>query len=272
MARFPNADTPFVGSSYLVTDRKEKHPWAWASGLQNPSQSTNNSFVYYHEMPRMWDAIYANSQHMIPGAIRPTKFGTPELINFNLTRDRTAFDQNLVSNQQHPNTAAYMAATRNLAQQNKKDIIAADEIFVSHYHESNTPKNPNDPNDPSLPKDIDDYDPDDILKTKKSKKGKKSAFDHTKSIKGASGSTSKSTPETFAAAEALTLEVGNNRNTKFLSAAEYTGYTTNKDACMGIIYGSPINYTTQQAAITCDHWAHYDGFMVVEMGEIKTRW
>ena len=31
-------------------------------------------------------------------------------------------------------------------------------------------------------------------------------------------------------------------------------------------------YRSQQGAMVVDHWVHYDGFMVVEMGEVKTRW
>jgi radical SAM superfamily enzyme with C-terminal helix-hairpin-helix motif len=33
-----------------------------------------------------------------------------------------------------------------------------------------------------------------------------------------------------------------------------------------------VSYKSQQGAMVVDHWVHYDGFMVVEMGEVKTRW
>jgi hypothetical protein len=32
------------------------------------------------------------------------------------------------------------------------------------------------------------------------------------------------------------------------------------------------DYRSQQGAMVVDHFVHYDGFMVVEMGEVKTRW
>jgi hypothetical protein len=35
---------------------------------------------------------------------------------------------------------------------------------------------------------------------------------------------------------------------------------------------SVVSYKSQQGAMVVDHWVHYDGFMVVEMGEVKTRW
>jgi hypothetical protein len=35
---------------------------------------------------------------------------------------------------------------------------------------------------------------------------------------------------------------------------------------------SVVAYKSQQGAMVADHWVHYDGFMVVEMGEVKTRW
>jgi hypothetical protein len=33
-----------------------------------------------------------------------------------------------------------------------------------------------------------------------------------------------------------------------------------------------VSYKSQQGAMVVDHWVRYDGFMVVEMGEVKTRW
>jgi len=33
-----------------------------------------------------------------------------------------------------------------------------------------------------------------------------------------------------------------------------------------------VSYKSQQGAMVVDHWVPYDGFMVVKMGEVKTRW
>jgi len=33
-----------------------------------------------------------------------------------------------------------------------------------------------------------------------------------------------------------------------------------------------VSYKFHQDAMVVDHWVHYDGCMVVELGEIKTRW
>ncbi len=46
----------------------------------------------------------------------------------------------------------------------------------------------------------------------------------------------------------------------------YADNKTFKEAFSVAAYKSP------QGDMVVDHWVHYDGFVVVEMGEVKTRW
>lgn len=49
-------------------------------------------------------------------------------------------------------------------------------------------------------------------------------------------------------------------------------YDSDNSIAFSGAWAGPTSYNAQQGAMVVDHWVHYDGFMVVEMGEIKTRW
>jgi hypothetical protein len=57
--------------------------------------------------------------------------------------------------------------------------------------------------------------------------------------------------------------------TGITTAADLTIYA---DAAAFKKHYQVVSYKSQQGAMVVDHWVHYDGFMVVEMGEVKTRW
>ena len=57
--------------------------------------------------------------------------------------------------------------------------------------------------------------------------------------------------------------------TGIISAADLTIYA---DAATFKKHYQVVSYKSQQGAMVVDHWVHYDGFMVVKMGEVKTRW